>query len=229
MSRSSHQSSSELLRAAASEFEQVITQVLAEKPAARVLLTGGTLGIDFLRELREIDVPWSRIWMMFSDERFVARNHPDRNEQQGIKVWPELENYLHRFPQPDQELPAAAAALEGELMTQLGPISGLDPVFDLTILGMGPDAHVASLFPDRDRPGGWVVAEPESPKPPTLRLSLSYQALRRSERVWFLAAGISKVWAVKQSLNADSGLPAARVRGSSETRWFLDQEITAEL
>lgn len=67
------------------------------------------------------------------------------------------------------------------------------------------------------------------PKPPSERLSLSYQALNRSERVWFLAAGESKSWAVSQSLRADSGLPAASVRGISETVWYLDSEITDAL
>lgn len=204
-------------------------RVLELKPKARVLLTGGTLGIELLKELAGLDLPWSRVWLMFSDERFVSLEDQDRNEQQGINVWPELAQRLNRYPEANQDLIQAAAALEAGLCAELGAVAGEEAVFDISLLGMGPDAHVASLFPGRSSLGGWVVAEPDSPKLPRQRLSLSYDALNRAERVWFLAAGTSKVWAVKQSLRAGSGLPAAMVRGRAETRWFLDQEITAEL
>ena len=229
MTISSYPSPNALLQAVAKEFELAILKVLQEKPRAHVLLTGGTLGIELLKELAKLDLPWAKIWLMFSDERFVSQDHPDRNEQQGVDAWPELAQHLKRYPNPDQDLLQAAQALETALSSEFGQVVGAEPVFDISILGMGPDAHVASLFPGHDRTGKWVIAEPESPKPPQQRLSLSYKALNRAERVWFLAAGTSKVWAVQQSLRADSGLPAAMVRGISETRWFLDQEITDAL
>ncbi|HEY7854213.1 MAG TPA: 6-phosphogluconolactonase [Aquiluna sp.] len=214
-----------LIDAASQDFAELANQLLASKKQIRVLLTGGTLGIEFIAQLGKLDLDFSRIWLMFSDERFVALNHPDRNEQQGISAWPELANHLVRFPGPEMTLLSARDVAESE-------IKQLDlehTSFDLTVLGMGPDAHVASLFPGHEAKGEWVIAEPDSPKPPSERLSLSYQALNRSERVWFLAAGESKIWAVSQSLRADSGLPAARVRGISETVWYLDSEITDAL
>ena len=229
MTISSYPSPNALLQAVAQEFELAILKVLQEKPRAHVLLTGGTLGIELLKELAKLDLPWAKIWLMFSDERFVSQDHPDRNEQQGVDAWPELAQHLKRYPNPDQDLLQAAQELETALSSEFGQVVGAEPVFDISILGMGPDAHVASLFPGHDRTGEWVIAEPDSPKPPQQRLSLSYKALNRAERVWFLAAGTSKVWAVQQSLRADSGLPAAMVRGISETRWFLDQELTDAL
>ena len=229
MSISNHQDSASLLQASALEFSREITGLLQSKPKVRVLITGGTLGIAFLKEIGQLDLPWARVWMMFSDERFVSFSDPERNELQGINVWPELVKQLTRYPDSDQVLDDAAAVLEAELTAELGQVDDTHTVFDITVLGMGPDAHVASLFPGHNRVGGWVIAEPDSPKPPGQRLSLSYQALNRSERVWFLASGTSKVWAAQQSLRADSGLPAAMVRGRTETRWFLDQEITDEL
>ena len=229
MTISSYPSPNALLQAVAKEFELTILRVLQENPRAHVLLTGGTLGIELLKELAKLDLPWAKIWLMFSDERFVSQDHPDRNEQQGVDAWPELAQLLKRYPNPDQDLLQAAQSLETALSSEFGQVVSAEPVFDISILGMGPDAHVASLFPGHDRTGDWVIAEPESPKPPQQRLSLSYKALNRAERVWFLAAGTSKVWAVQQSLRADSGLPAAMVRGISETRWFLDQEITDAL
>lgn len=229
MSTTSFSSAADLIRAAVTEFESEISAVLALRPTANVLFTGGSLGIEFLSELGKRNLPWTRIWMMFSDERFVPFEHRDRNESQGIAVWADLEKFVTRFPKGGKDLSLAAAELEQELANNFGSISGSSAVFDITVLGMGPDAHVASLFPQQERSGGWVIAEPESPKPPAQRLSLSYAALNRSERVWFLAAGSGKAWAVRQSLDASSGLPASRVRGLSETRWFLDQEVTDAL
>ena len=214
-----------LIEAASQDFAQLANQLLESKEQIRVLLTGGTVGIEFISQLGKLDLDFSRIWLMFSDERFVALDHPDRNEQQGISAWPELANHLVRFPGPEMTLVAATDRAELDLKK----LDLEHTTFDLTVLGMGPDAHVASLFPGHEAEGEWLIAEPDSPKPPSERLSLSYQALNRSERVWFLAAGESKIWAVSQSLRADSGLPAARVRGISETVWYLDSEITDAL
>jgi 6-phosphogluconolactonase len=229
MTITSHADGAAILAATAARFERVTRESLETKPKVRVLLTGGTLGIELLAELAKLDLPWNKIWMMFSDERFVPIDHPDRNEHQALAVWPGLAQWLTRYPQADRDLNAAAAELEALLELELGAVNGEAAVFDITILGMGPDAHVASLFPSHDRLGGWVIAEPESPKPPSQRLSLSYKALKRSERVWFMAAGANKSWAIRQSLEGHSDLPAARVRGRLETHWFVDQEITAAL
>ena len=219
-----------LIETAVSRLEREIAGLLKSKSEVRILLTGGTLGIQFVEALRNCELPWSRIWLMFSDERFVPLNSPDRNEHQALNVWPELERLrLQRFPDEKPGLLAAASQLESQLEGELGPIGTNDAIFDITVLGMGPDAHVASLFPGHQAKGDWVVAEDNSPKPPSERLSLSYAALNRSNQVWFIAAGASKAWAVAQSLNEDSGVPASKVRGMDQTLWFVDQELTDAL
>ena len=225
----SSKNSAELVHSAANDFVKLAGELLSTKAKIRVLLTGGSLGIAFIAALADKQVDWGRVWLMFSDERFVPLEHQDRNEHQGITAWPELATMLTRFPATDTEIEAAAAQTTAALEVELGPLSAETPCFDLTVLGMGPDAHIASLFPGHTQPDSWVIAESNSPKPPAARLSLSYQALNRSERVWFLAAGESKSWAVAQSLDPASGLPAGKVRGRSETVWYLDQEITDAL
>jgi 6-phosphogluconolactonase len=95
---------------------------------------------------------------------------------------------------------------------------------------MGPDGHVASLFPGHLHEVKWIVSEPESPKPPAERLSFSYQALNRSRTVFFLASGSAKAEVAKCAINDfDCDLPAAKVKGLELTRWYVDQEISRAL
>lgn len=214
----------DLISLAVSDFEKLAIELLATKDQIRVLLTGGTLGIEFIRSLGKLDLDFSRIWMMFSDERFVPYGHLDRNENQGIAVWPELADHLVRFPDAKTSLTEAREQFENQRIGLFEDGVG----FDLTILGMGPDGHVASLFPGHNQPGKWIIAEPNSPKPTSERLSLSYEALEQSKRVWFLAAGEAKSWAVGQAMNTET-VPASQVRGELETVWYLDKSLSDAL
>jgi 6-phosphogluconolactonase len=94
---------------------------------------------------------------------------------------------------------------------------------------MGPDGHLASLFPGRVHPEAWIVSETDSPKPPSQRLSFSYQALNRSKRVWFLVSGAEKAEPVRCALLGDCDLPVAQVLGIEETVWFMDSELSRAL
>lgn len=189
----------------------------------RVALTGGTLGIAVIRELAKNPPEPGRFRFVFGDERFVALNDAHRNEFQALSSWPGLAADLLRYPEPSETLAEARASFEEKFEVWMGTDQ-----FDLVILGMGPDGHVASLFPGHDRPGRLVVAEPDSPKPPSARLSLSYRALNNSRRIWFVVSGSAKVSASVCSYRENCDLPAARVRGF-ETRWFVDDVIARAL
>ena len=216
-----------LVTEAVDRFGKLVSDWSGERKL-RILLTGGTLGIEFCRVAATRNFDLSKAELMFSDERFVALDHPDRNEAQALKVWPGLEKALLRFPGISAPLDTAALEMDSQLTAQLGPIDNNDDVFDLTVLGMGPDGHIASLFPDHWAKGGWVVSEAHSPKPPSERLSLSYEALNRSARVWFLVSGDGKANAVRTALEGEE-LPAGRVAGSLETVWFMDSELRRAL
>lgn len=213
----------ELIAKAAAE--RLSDHILAGTQIKLVALTGGTLGIEVIREFGRIAKPDLPVRFVFGDERFVALDHADRNEYQGIHAWPGLANYLLRYPDAQVGLDSARDAFASELMETFGS----DPVFDLTILGMGPDGHVASLFPGHEQPGSVVVSEPKSPKPPAERLSLSYQALNNSREVWFVASGAAKATAVRCALSEDCDLPVAKVKGLEKTHWFIDSELKREL
>lgn len=195
----------------------------------RILLTGGTLGIQLLSELAELDLELAGVQFFFGDERFVPILDSERNEAQGLAVWPKLAGSLQRFPDSSLGLEKARAAMSDELTRQLGALNNSEICFDLVILGMGPDGHVASLFPGREHDIDWIVAERNSPKPPGERLSFSYQALNRAAEVWFLVSGAGKADAVRCALTENCDLPAARVSGRESTTWFMDSELRRAL
>lgn len=102
------------------------------------------------------------------------------------------------------------------------------PIFDLILLGMGPDGHTASLFPghqllaEEDR---WVAYLDDSPKPPPQRITLTYPVINHASRVCFVAAGKEKVDILVSVLDhPETGLPAARVRPvhPGQLYWFVD-------
>ena len=216
---------------AASDITRLLEQAIALRGQARLVLTGGTLGIKILGDFKTLGLDLSNVEIFFGDERFVGLEHPDRNEHQGIVAWPDLSAAkLNRFPATDLSVEEAAVEFNFHVESIFGPLGDSTPVFDVVILGMGPDGHVASLFPGHQQAQSWIIAEKASPKPPAERLSFSYQALNRSRTVIFLASGSAKVEAAKCAIqNEACDLPAAKVSGLELTRWYLDEEISREL
>jgi 6-phosphogluconolactonase len=104
--------------------------------------------------------------------------------------------------------------------------------FDLCLLGMGPDGHVASIFPNHvssEITTQSVIGVSDAPKPPAERISLTIQALSNSEEVWFLVSGREKAAALARALAGDTDLPAGRVTAQGRTLWLVDQDSAAEL
>ena len=216
-----------LIAQATSDFAELVDELRKSKSELTVLLTGGTLGIEFIAALGEASVDLTNIHFIFGDERYVPRDHADRNEHQALVAFPGLQSNLIRYPEASEKLEDAKQRFSFELESLFGPIESPSRQIDLTILGMGPDGHIASLFPGVKHEDEWIVSEANSPKPPSERLSFSYQALNNSERVWFLVAGAGKADALR-SVYAGQ-LPASKVQGLSETRWYLDKEISDAL
>lgn len=227
----SFDSDAALTAQAAADIAGILETAVAESGIARIVLTGGTLGIKILGDLAKQQLDLSKLEIFFGDERFVQLDHEDRNEQQGLNVWPELiQAKLHRFPDKVDQLDASAQAFDMDMENLLGTISDTSAIFDVVILGMGPDGHVASLFPGRQHPVRWIVSEHNSPKPPSERLSFSYQALNRSKAVFFLASGSAKSEVARCAIkDSKCDLPAAKVKGLELTRWYVDQEISRAL
>lgn len=238
----SHHDKQELADKAAERLIQVVNEAVARQGIAHLSLTGGTMGIKIWDSVKNIisqgtEVDWSKVHFWWSDERFVETGHADRNEQQAKNAF--LENAeipqenLHIMGASDQfdTVDDAAAAYTAELQKFAAEESAV-PHFDLTLLGMGPDGHIASLFPNRTEildEQVLAISVENSPKPPPTRVSLTLPAIRNSDSIWFLIAGSDKAGATarlveaaeraEDELTADvlQETPAAGARGLKET------------
>ena len=117
-----------------------------------------------------------------------------------------------------------------------GSRSGLAlPRFAVILLGVGPDGHIASLFPGKESlgvTGRTTVGEEDSPKPPPPRVSLTFDAIHTAERVWTVVTGQDKAEAAKLALQEDTSveeIPAKNARGAAETVWHLDEAAASQL
>lgn len=209
-----------------------------------VALTGGTVGIRTLAEvaaspLRDA-VDWTGVHLWWGDERFLPAGDADRNETQArealLDALPVPPGNVHPVPAADAVATPeeAAAAYAEELARHAGAdVEGSDdagpvvPAFDVVLLGMGPDGHVASLFPGHealDVVDRTVVGVHGSPKPPPRRVSLTFPALEAADEVWVVAAGAEKAEAVARALADDdvASTPASGAVGRTRTLWLLD-------
>jgi 6-phosphogluconolactonase len=226
---------------AAESFIEHITEVLEQKSEAHVVLTGGTVGIKTLAAIaasaRISEVEFNRVHFWWGDERFVAADSAERNELQAREALLSKinidESKLHAFGASDAGLSLAeACAVFSREVAEHAAIDEIVPEFDVVFLGIGPDGHIASLFPGKAKPapGVAVIAEPDSPKPPSARLSFSYEALNSAHQVWFLVAGADKAQAVSVAFGEEpESLPVGRVEGRDVTLWFIDEAAGAAL
>ena len=231
----------ELAAAVADRFLLRVASAQARGEEPHIALTGGTIAevvhqqIALRADSSEVD--WGRVGFWWGDERFVAPDSPDRNARSARELLLDRvgATQVHEMPSTDDapDVDAAAAAYAEEVRS-----SGADE-FDLVMLGIGPDGHVASLFPgfpqldDRQI----AVGVTDSPKPPPERVSLTFAALNRTRAVWFLVSGDAKAEAVRRALADEGDLHETPARGISptpatgpgETVWFLDRAAASKL
>ncbi len=242
-----HRDKELMARAAAARLITRIVDAQAARGTASVVLTGGRNGNALLAALAAAPardaVDWSRLDLWWGDERFLPSGDPDRNDTQArealLSSVPLDPARVHAMPAPDGpsggDLDAAAESYERELAAAAGPQDRARvPAFDVLMLGVGPDTHVASLFPEH--PGvresdRTVIGVRGAPKPPPTRISLTLPAIRCAREVWLLAAGEDKAQAVAIALSGAGEVqaPAAGVRGTTRTLWLLDRTAAARL
>ncbi|ALE92076.1 6-phosphogluconolactonase [Arthrobacter alpinus] len=243
---------------AATTAARLITRLLdvqSERGEATVVLTGGSVGIATLKAIADsparLSVDWAKVNFWFGDDRFVDAASPERNVGQAtaallgsVGVDPAR---VHVMAASDEvaDLEAAVADYQGQLAAAArlewendddATTSGdaKVPRFDVLLLGLGPDAHIASLFPDMAgirTQGVTVVGVTNSPKPPPSRVSLTLEAINTAQEIWIVAAGADKAAAVGLGLAGANPVqvPASGARGVNKTLWLIDQEAAAKV
>jgi 6-phosphogluconolactonase len=218
--------------------EWMIAAASAAKAPFRVSLSGGStpkalyelLASDGFRER----FPWQRVSWYWGDERFVPHDDPDSNYRMA------REAMLDKVPVPPENVhpvptdgdPAEAAQRYERTLQEAYGAATFDParpLFDITLLGLGPDGHTASLLPgepvleERKR---WVAEVAHGR--PEIRITMTYPAIESSRQVAFLVAGAEKAPILRAIRAGGSRVPAARVRPHGELIWFADKDAAGE-
>lgn len=218
-----------------------------ERSAFTVVLSGGSL-IKSLRKLVEppyIDsIDWSKWHVFWVDERVVPKDHVDSNYKLAY------DGFLSKVPILPGNVYAINDALSPEgaaddyatclkhLVTnkviETSSISGF-PKFDLMLLGMGPDGHVASLFPGHPlvkENEKWVTFIKDSPKPPPERITFTFPVINSSAYIALVICGAGKAGPVHAALGDSQSpdiLPVQMVSPEGELAWFLDKDAASKL
>lgn len=221
--------------------DRLVAEIVAaqrDRGVAHIVLTGGSMGGLSLQSLPAAeDIDWSAVHFWWGDERFVPAGDSDRNDVEAdraaLDALPVPPEHIHRVAGPD-----AVGSAEESAAQYAGAVRAPKPGdgrFDVVMLGMGPDGHVASLFPHHPAQrteDAIAVAVHDSPKPPPDRVSLTFECLNRTRQVWLLVAGAEKADAVAtaHAPGADRwDVPASGVHGQDDTVWWLDTDAAAKL
>ena len=241
-----HSDEQSLADAAAARLITSIVERQAATGSASVCLTGGGIGTAMLAAVAHspaVDsVDWRAVDIWWGDERYLPSGDPERNETGArtalldrVRVDP---TRVHHMPTPeesDDDVDAAAARYSDTLRDAAMRQGRHDvPSLDVVLLGIGHDAHVASLFPDQpalhdERP---CTAVRGAPKPPPVRITLTLPTLNAAREVWILASGVEKASAIHLALMTESGalqVPAAGVRGLERTLFLVDEAAASKL
>ena len=234
-----HPDKQSLADAAAARFVTALIDAQTRSPEAQVALTGGSMGSAIIASVARTPgrtaVDWSRVRVWWGDERYLPAGDPERNDSQndeaGLGALGLDPDKVHRVAGPDaSESAEASAEAYGQTIREHG-----QGAWDVLLFGVGPDGHVASLFPHHPaqrQADAIAVAVHDSPKPPPDRVSLTFECFERSREVWFLVAGGDKAESVAAALapGADRwDVPAAGPRGSEATLWLLDADAASAL
>jgi len=218
----------------AARCEQELEHAIAERGTASLVVTGGSAAEALLPRLANAGVDWPCTHVFWSDERAVPPDDAESSYRLARELWLDPARVpaasVHRMPGEAADLAAAAAAHERELIA----VCGDPPRFDVMLLGVGPDGHVASLFPGHPllaEQRKLVAAVEDSPKPPPRRLTLTLPALFGARFLVVAAFGAAKAAAIAEALGDPvSRLPVAQVlRAAERSLVLLDADAAGRL
>ncbi|MDA9411463.1 6-phosphogluconolactonase [Bradyrhizobium sp. CCBAU 45384] len=220
--------------------ERVMARIAANSGRIAICLTGGSspkklyqlLGSDGYRSR----IPWDRVHWFIGDERFVPESDPLNNMAVARAIFLDRDapsGHIHPIPTLVENPDESAAAYAHELQAFYGSerLDPARPLFDLVLMGAGPDGHTASLFPgypEIEETARWVVGVPKANVAPFVpRVSLTLPALASCREMLFEIAGHDKQPILTRLLNGEN-LPALRARSHGETVWMVDRAALPE-
>jgi 6-phosphogluconolactonase len=208
-----------------------------ERGVAHVVLTGGGIGTAVMAALAPLPVDWSALHLWWGDERFLPDGDPDRNVTQAAAVLldrvPLVPGHVHAMP-ADTGQGVEQAALDYADALARSSADGSLPRFDVLLLGVGPEGHVASIFPESPaaKTGDAIVAVHASPKPPPTRITMTFPTIRSADDVWLVAAGQEKAAAIAQAMDPTTNpvdVPAAGAVGTRACVAWIDSAAASAL
>jgi 6-phosphogluconolactonase len=224
-----HPDESVLAASIAARLITSLADVQAAGSGGSVVLTGGGIGTACLAAVAASPARDAVDWS--GDERFVPSGDPERNET-GARA--ALLDHIPADPALVHPMAPSGGAYGSDVDAAAAAYAAIVPAsFDIVLLGIGPEGHVASLFPDRPELDDERLAVPvrNSPKPPPTRISLTYGPIRSASEVWILASGSSKADAIAAVVAGakPSDCPAAGATGRTRTLLLVDQPAAANL
>lgn len=206
----------------------------SEKTPLEIAIAGGFVATTVLPALAEAgeDIDWTKVRFWWCDERFVPAGDPDRNDEEARRCLLDQLEGVRIVPMPTDDSQGLAQAQED--FTEQWKTLMATRSLDVAVLGMGPDGHIASLFPGMYEPfeSQPIIAVKDSPKPPPQRLSLSMPVILATQRIYLAAAGEAKAAVLGDAFAADVDvrqLPVAALRQREDVRWYLDEAAAALL
>lgn len=214
----------QLQRSAAHDVAELIRRRCAEAGKCVISLSGGSTPKRMYELLAESDLPWDRLHLFWGDERNVPHDHADSNYRMVREAWLNQvavpQSNVHPVPVDVGDPATAAKQYDREIRQHFG---GELPSWDLVLLGMGDDAHTASLFPQTA-----AITETQKyfvenwvPKFDAHRYTLTAPAINSGQEIWFLIAGQNKREALANVLGQVSNLQEFPSQLIQPTRWYV--------
>ena len=214
---------------------RLLARIDANRDRVAICLTGGSSPKQLYRLLAADPyrrrIPWDRVHWFIGDERFVAANHPLNNMGMARELF--LDRFappanIHPIPTSTADPDDSASRYERELQSFYGAhdLDPARPLFDVVLMGVGPDGHTASLFPNDpavEETKRWVIGVPKAHVEPFVpRVTLTLPALSSCREMLFEVAGNEKR-EILTRLATEDKLPANRARSLGETVWLVDK------
>jgi 6-phosphogluconolactonase len=213
-----------------------IDTAIKERGRFTIALSGGSTPKPLYEAIANQKLPWDKIHVFWGDERYVPPDHPDSNELMARRAWLDRVDIpaanIHAIPTLEADPAVAAAKYERHLQNFFNSASGEFPALDVVLLGMGDDAHTASLFPHTEALKVSDRLITVGNKDSSIRITFTYPFINSARSVIFVVAGANKRPALAQvfaPVADEFTYPSRLIQPQGELWWLLDAAAGSEL